>query len=57
MISWGIRGDNTPAYAKYLGYVTSKALYPDMKFTAFEEHLPKVVEGRAKGVYGNRKDR
>ena len=26
--SWGVRGDNTPDYARFLGYVTSKELYP-----------------------------
>ncbi|KAK4999187.1 hypothetical protein LTR66_001721 [Elasticomyces elasticus] len=51
LISWGIRGDNTPEDAKYLGYLTSKDLYPDMKFTAFEEYLQEVLEGKAKGVY------
>ena len=51
MISWGIRGDNTAEYAKYLGYVTSKELYPDLKFTSFEEYLHEVLAGEAKGVY------
>ena len=51
LISWGIRGDNTPEYAKYLGYITSKELYPDMKFIKFEDYLQEVVDGKAKGVY------
>ena len=51
LISWGIRGDNTPEYAKYLGYITSKELYPDMGFVKFEDYLKEVLDGKAKGVY------
>ncbi|KFZ12987.1 hypothetical protein V501_03941 [Pseudogymnoascus sp. VKM F-4519 (FW-2642)] len=29
--SWGVRGDNTPEYARYLGYIIAKELYPDLK--------------------------
>ena len=54
-ISWGIRGDNTPEYAKYLGYITSKELYPDMEFTTFEGYLQEVLDGKAKGVYNELK--
>lgn len=49
--SWGIKGENTPEYAKYLGYVTSKELYPDMSFIKFEDYLKEVVDGNARGVY------
>lgn len=55
MISWGIRGDNTPEYAKYLGYLDTKELYPDMKFTAFEEYMKQVLAGTAQGVYAELK--
>jgi hypothetical protein len=55
MRSWGIKGENTPEYAKYLGYVTSKELYPDMKFINFEDYLKDVVDGKAKGVYDEMK--
>ncbi|KAK4977957.1 hypothetical protein LTR42_002332 [Elasticomyces elasticus] len=52
LISWGIRGDNQPEYAKYLGYVTSKELYPEFKFKSFEAYLrDEVIAGKAKGVY------
>lgn len=50
-ISWGIRGDNTPEYAKYLGYVDSKELYPDFKFRAFEEVMEEVIAGKGHVVY------
>lgn len=26
--SWGLRGHNTPEYAKYLGYLDVRELYP-----------------------------
>lgn len=29
--SWGVRGDNSPEAAKYLGYLDCKDLYPDIK--------------------------
>jgi uncharacterized protein YbjT (DUF2867 family) len=51
MYSWGIRGDNTPEYAKYLGYVTSKELYPDFEFTPLESYVDEVLSGQAKTVY------
>jgi uncharacterized protein YbjT (DUF2867 family) len=49
--SWGIRGDNTPEKAKELGYVTSKELWPEMKFVDYEDFLGDVVKGEAKPVY------
>lgn len=56
-ISWGIRGDNQPEYAKYLGYVTSKELYPDFDFTPFEHYAKLAVEGNAKPIYEEMKAR
>ena len=53
-LSWGIRGDNNPEYAKYLGYITSKELYPDFKPTDFRAYLETVVAGTAKGIYTDR---
>lgn len=52
--SWGIRGDNNPEYAKYLGYHLTTELYPDFKPTDFREYLESVVRGTAKGVYQDR---
>jgi hypothetical protein len=45
--SWGIRGDNTPEYAKYLGYVTRKELYPDFKY---EEFVKEVLDGKVPSI-------
>lgn len=53
-LSWGIRGDNDPEYAKYLGYVTSKELYPDFEPSDFGAYLESVVQGTAKGIYTDR---
>lgn len=50
-ISWGARGDNTPEYAKFLGYLTSKELYPDLKFRSFQSFLEEVLAGNAHTVY------
>ncbi|KAJ5688901.1 hypothetical protein N7462_003293 [Penicillium macrosclerotiorum] len=52
--SWGIRGDNNPEYAKYLGYHLTTELYPEFKPTDFREYLESVVRGTAKGVYQDR---
>ncbi|POS68690.1 isoflavone reductase [Diaporthe helianthi] len=49
--SWGIRGDNTPENAKYLGYLLGKELYPDLEFTSYESYLKKLLEGKAERVY------
>ncbi|KAK5049547.1 hypothetical protein LTR84_004476 [Exophiala bonariae] len=50
-LSWGIRGENTPQFAKYLGYLDGKQLYPDVDFTSFESYLQEVISGSAQGVY------
>ncbi|KAJ5947919.1 hypothetical protein N7466_000934 [Penicillium verhagenii] len=52
--SWGIRGDNNPDYARYLGYHLTPELYPDFKPTDFREYLESVIRGTAKGVYTDR---
>lgn len=51
MISKGILGENTPQYAEYLGYVTSKSLYPDFKFIKYTDYMEEVLSGRATIVY------
>lgn len=57
MYSWGVRGDNTPEYAEYLGYLTGKQLYPDFVYTPFEEYVEEVLGGKAKTVYDEMKER
>ncbi|KAL2830659.1 hypothetical protein BJY01DRAFT_240331 [Aspergillus pseudoustus] len=53
-LSWGIRGDNTPEYADYLGYLSCKDLYPDFQPIEFKEYLSSVFGGTAKGIYTDR---
>ncbi|KAJ9617103.1 hypothetical protein H2200_000824 [Cladophialophora chaetospira] len=50
-LSVGIRGENTPEFARYLGYLDGKKLYPDVKFFSFESYVQEVLGGKAKGVY------
>jgi len=49
--SWGIRGDNTPENAKYLGYLLGKELYPDMEYITFDAYLKDLLNGSAKKAY------
>lgn len=35
----GIRGENTPEYARYLGYLDARELYPDVELTSFENYV------------------
>ncbi|KAL2681188.1 hypothetical protein Neosp_008795 [[Neocosmospora] mangrovei] len=53
--SCGIRGDNNPEYARYLGYLDAKELYPDFKGNTLEKYFQEVLDGKAKGVYKKRK--
>ena len=50
-LSVGIRAENTPEFAKYLGYLDGKELYPDITFTSFESYVQEVLSGEAKRVY------
>lgn len=52
--SWGIRGDNTPENAAYLGYMSGKDLYPDLTFTTLKDYMIEALGGKGKGVYQGR---
>ncbi|KAK1855478.1 isoflavone reductase family protein [Colletotrichum chrysophilum] len=54
--SWAIRGDNTPEYAKYLGYLNTKDLYPDIGFISFQDYVQEVLDGKGKSVYEKSED-
>jgi hypothetical protein len=43
-----------PEYAKYLGYLDAKELYPDFKSISFEEYVQELLSGVATGVYTDR---
>ncbi|CAJ0546554.1 Ff.00g011810.m01.CDS01 [Fusarium sp. VM40] len=49
--SCGVRGDNTPEYARYLGYITTKELYPDMEWTSLAAYFQDVIDGKGERVY------
>ncbi|KAF6815967.1 isoflavone reductase family protein [Colletotrichum sojae] len=53
MLSSGVRQDNTPEYAKYLGYVLASDLYPDFKPTTFQEFFREVLDGKARAPYSS----
>ncbi|KAJ6605407.1 hypothetical protein DFH09DRAFT_1121335 [Mycena vulgaris] len=42
-----VRGDNTPAYAAYLGYLDARELYPDYQPRTFKAFVAEVLEGKA----------
>ncbi|KAI9150305.1 isoflavone reductase family protein [Paramyrothecium foliicola] len=52
--SCGIRGDNTPEYAKYLGYLIAEELYPDFKAVSFEDYAQQALEGKEEKAYKHR---
>ncbi|GAB1211008.1 hypothetical protein ATERTT37_000119 [Aspergillus terreus] len=49
--SCGVRGDNTPDNAKYLGYLTVKELYPNTQWNRLDSYIQEVLDGKAKRVY------
>ncbi|KAL2827160.1 hypothetical protein BDW59DRAFT_144347 [Aspergillus cavernicola] len=48
-----VRGDNEPGYAKYLGYLEARELYPDFKPRRFREFLDELLQGKAAPVYAD----
>lgn len=54
--SCGVRGDNTPEYAAYLGYLSTYELYPDFERRGFKSYVQEVLEGKGKRVYEHLKD-
>lgn len=49
--SWGVRGDNSPDHAKYLGYLIAEDLYPGAKGRSLETFIRDIVDGKGKKVY------
>lgn len=52
--SWGVRGDNTPEHAVYLGYLDGKELYPDLKAKSLEAFLREVLDENYEKPYRGR---
>jgi hypothetical protein len=49
----GIRGDDTPEHAKYLGYMDAKELYPYFKPVPFETFVEEMLQGKLRNHYEN----
>ncbi|KAI8159786.1 hypothetical protein K4K49_002472 [Colletotrichum sp. SAR 10_70] len=49
--SAGVRHDNTPKYAEYLGYLLTTELYPDFKQITYREFFQEVLDGKARAAY------
>ncbi|CEI70058.1 hypothetical protein FVEN_g10621 [Fusarium venenatum] len=48
------RQDNLPEHAKYLGYLSTKDLYPDFEAVKYVDYVGEVIEGKGKSIYANR---
>ncbi|KAI4866055.1 isoflavone reductase family protein [Hypoxylon rubiginosum] len=46
MDSWGLRGENTPEYASYLGYLDAKELYPGIKGKTMRTFFQEILSGK-----------
>jgi hypothetical protein len=46
-----VRGDNTAENARYLGYVDANELFPDFRYTRYEEFVDDLIAGRIKRPY------
>ncbi|KAH7010472.1 hypothetical protein EDB80DRAFT_611341 [Ilyonectria destructans] len=49
--SWGVRGDNSPDHARYLGYLIAEDLYPGFKGRSLETFVRDIVDGKGKKVW------
>ncbi|QPC78125.1 hypothetical protein HYE68_008877 [Fusarium pseudograminearum] len=49
--SFDVMGENTPEYARYLGYQIGKDLYPDVKGTSFEYFFKETLETGLSPMY------
>lgn len=48
---FGIRGDNNPEYARYLGYLDATEPYPDMEVTTPMAYCERLLSGKATTIY------
>lgn len=49
-----VRKDNTPEYAKYLGYLDARELYPDFKPKTFRAFVVDLLDGKVVRPYSSR---
>ncbi|KAL2828841.1 hypothetical protein BJY01DRAFT_261444 [Aspergillus pseudoustus] len=52
-LSRAVRGDGRPEYAKYLGYLDARELYPDLEPRSFKSFVEEVLDGKAERAYNN----
>ncbi|CAH0055650.1 unnamed protein product [Clonostachys solani] len=50
----GIRGDNSPECARYLGYLIGKDLYPDLQGESLEQFMKDTLAGKIGRIYAGR---
>jgi hypothetical protein len=48
-----VRGDNSPQYADYLGYLDARDLYPDFVPKSFEAFAKELLDGKAARIFEN----
>jgi hypothetical protein len=48
-----VRQDNQPCYAKFLGYLDGRELYPDLSLISFREFFAEVLSGKGRKPYFN----
>lgn len=46
-----VRGDNTPEYAEYLGYVNANKLFPDFKYRSYADFVDELIAGEVERPY------
>lgn len=46
-----MRGDNSPEYAKYLGYLDASDLYPNFVPRSFEMFAKELLDGKAAKIF------
>lgn len=57
MYMLGVRGDNTPEHAKYLGYLDAGELYPEFSPLPLASYINGRLSGTIPNVYEGRTDR
>lgn len=53
LYSDGIRGDNSPTYAGYLGYLKVSDLYPDFEPIKYDSFFREALQGKARKPYAS----
>jgi hypothetical protein len=46
-----VRGDNSPEYAKYLGYLDARDLYPNFIPRPFQAFAKELLDGNAAKIF------